>query len=345
MDDDSHRGVLTQFLADVRAVGSRYCVSELGHPWAIEFSGRGTCYFHVVDEGGCWLRIDARAPMWLAEGDLVVLPHGQGHALGDPLTRTPLRVDFDRYPKVWGAQAPARWGEGLPRTRLVCGEFWLESGAHPVLEHLPLVLHVHGRSPDAPTWLRSTLDLPAAEAVGSAPMVEAVITRLVDFLFLQTVRACIADEAPPRFAALRDPKIAETIVLMREAPSRDWTVEDLARRVGRLRIPPRAHADDRASPLRQPGLRLRGERATVGRSPAPVLGLRAPHLDQPEQLTVLSSSTRASSAKCSTSRSAWQSPKLNWNSPNAVAAVARVTSRSRASSRVSPSFSVSNDLM
>ena len=235
MDDDRHRGVLTRILADLRVAGSRYCCSDLGHPWGIEFSGRGTCYFHVVDQGGCWLRIDGRPPTWLAEGDLVVLPHGQGHALGDPVTVTPLRVDFDCYPKAWGGQGPVRWGEGLPRTRLVCGEFWLEANAHPVLEQLPLVLLVHGRSPQAPSWLRSTLDLLAAEAVGSTPMVEAVITRLVDFLFLQTVRACVADEAPVWLGALRDPKIAEIVVLMRDAPSRDWTVEELARRVGMSR--------------------------------------------------------------------------------------------------------------
>jgi AraC-like DNA-binding protein len=227
--------VLTEILGELRVAGSRYCCSELGHPWGIEFSGRGTCYFHVVDSGGCWLRIDGQPPSWLGEGDLVVLPHGQGHALSDPVTRVPLRVDFDRHPNAWRGQGPVRWGEGLPRTRLVCGEFWLEANAHPVLEQLPLVLLVHGRSDDAPSWLRSTLDLLAAEARSGMPMVEVVITRLVDFLFLQTVRACVAEEAPAWLGALRDPRIAETIALMREQPSRDWTVEELARRVGMSR--------------------------------------------------------------------------------------------------------------
>jgi quercetin dioxygenase-like cupin family protein len=41
--------------------------------------------FHVVLDGGCWLRLTGTAARRLSRGDLVILPRGERHTVSDSL--------------------------------------------------------------------------------------------------------------------------------------------------------------------------------------------------------------------------------------------------------------------
>src|SRR5262249_1655676 len=76
--------VLTEVLGTLGIAGQVYCRSELSAPWSIAIPSSALAHFHVIEEGEGWIRLDGeRAPVPLARGDLVLLPHGGGHVLCD----------------------------------------------------------------------------------------------------------------------------------------------------------------------------------------------------------------------------------------------------------------------
>jgi transcriptional regulator GlxA family with amidase domain len=60
---------------------------------------------------------------------------------------------------------------------------------------------------------------------------ELVLTRLVEVLLIEALRATPGDSAPPGLLrGLADPRVAMAIRQMHSAPSRRWTVVELARK-------------------------------------------------------------------------------------------------------------------
>jgi hypothetical protein len=70
--------VLTDVLASLRLRGRLFCRSELSSPWSLSLPAGDDAHFHVVERGGCWIRVarDDR-PKPLAGGGPVMLPHGR----------------------------------------------------------------------------------------------------------------------------------------------------------------------------------------------------------------------------------------------------------------------------
>jgi AraC-like DNA-binding protein len=65
-----------------------------------------------------------------------------------------------------------------------------------------------------------------------------VLTRLSDVLFVQALRAHLAElpaDTTGWMGALRDPVLARAIAFVHRAPERNWTVESLARESGQSR--------------------------------------------------------------------------------------------------------------
>ena len=76
---------VTGLLAALAVRSSVYCVSDLGAPWGFEVAGADVAKFHVVLDGGCWLRLARTAPVRLERGDLAILPRGEQHTVSDQL--------------------------------------------------------------------------------------------------------------------------------------------------------------------------------------------------------------------------------------------------------------------
>jgi transcriptional regulator GlxA family with amidase domain len=103
---------------------------------------------------------------------------------------------------------------------------------------LPPVVHVRGDDGTAIQWLEASLQFVACEMASGQPGAETVVRRLADILFVQAVRAHLAQSgegAKGWLRALVDPQIGEALGLIHAKPEEPWTVELLASRVAMSR--------------------------------------------------------------------------------------------------------------
>lgn len=212
---------VTELLRAARVQSTLWCRSELGAPWGLGIEAHGEPAFHVVASGECWLEVDGLPMRHLAAGDLVVLPHGDAHALrDDPASRLTLLEDLLARTPVDGGRL--RHGGRGACTELLCGAFTLDGRqANPVLAALPRVVHAAAAGPIA-----GTLALLRTELASPAPGAEAMTARLTDVLVTHALRTAL-DGA----ATVRDSVVAPAVRLVNDQPERAWTVEQLARSV------------------------------------------------------------------------------------------------------------------
>jgi AraC-like DNA-binding protein len=223
---------LAEVLRDLRLASSFYARSELHAPWGIAFSVADGPSFHVIVAGRCWLRLGVER-IELRVGDLVVLPRGEEHQLGDapegpavPLAALPSEHVGDNA-ALLRASGP---GEGA---LLICGGVRFAGPiAHPLVALLPRVLRLncadHG---PMHVWLDTTLAMLGAEALSLRPGTAAIMTRLADILVLQTIRAWLErdlDQQVGWLGALRDPEIGRALALIHRQAEEPWTVASLA---------------------------------------------------------------------------------------------------------------------
>jgi AraC-like DNA-binding protein len=123
-----------------------------------------------------------------------------------------------------------RFGGDGPETSVISGDFAFEdSRTHPLFRMLPPFIVLHGQD----EGLDTTLSLLSREAMAARPGMTAVLDRLCDILFIQSIRGWVSaggngDGWP---LAVRDPAIDEAIDLIQRFPAQPWTVESLAQRV------------------------------------------------------------------------------------------------------------------
>ena len=77
-DDD-----LSTVLRQVKVRSVVYCLSDFAAPWGFSVEDSPVAKFHVLLHGAAELTVGDAAPVPLNTGDLVVLPHGDGHTITD----------------------------------------------------------------------------------------------------------------------------------------------------------------------------------------------------------------------------------------------------------------------
>jgi AraC-like DNA-binding protein len=233
---------LTAVLDSLRIDSGLYCRAEQHAPWGVRFPAAGTPMFHVVDAGHCWLSCAvAAAPVELHAGDLVMLPHGDGHTVLSSLDSevgavVTLAETEHRSPCLVLTDGLAGESAGVATT-LVCGTIRFRRMGDWLFGLLPPVLHVPAGGPEA-VRLRPVLDLLAEESAVPRPGGSTMVSRLCDILVVEVLRGWIAGAAPPGtgwLAGLRDPQIAVALGQIHTAPERAWTVHALARAAGMSR--------------------------------------------------------------------------------------------------------------
>ena len=194
--------------------------------WAVRYTEYGRPSFCIVLEGGCLLAVDGHAPFTIAAGDFVLLPATPAFTLssdGDA-SLAPVLRDPDALPSD-GSEV--RYGEagGTPDMRSLGGAFVFDR-ADPALlvSLLPAVVHVHGA-----TRLSQLVTMVAEETTHPRPGRESALSRLVELLLIEAMRASTADSAPPGLLrGLGDERLAVALNLLHAHIDRPWTVAQLA---------------------------------------------------------------------------------------------------------------------
>jgi AraC-like DNA-binding protein len=213
--------------------------------------------FHIVAAGACWVRLDGGDRVWAREGDVVVVPYGEQHAMGGAETADEVSI-LDLFdPPPWRTLPVLHYGAGGPRTDIVCGYLHSDHPLfNPALHALPPLFVVRPPEGPAAAWIRSSVEYALAvneravfgsgvptspsraalsgSADSAGPAADPTATRLPELLLLETLRLHLAT-APAIdtgwLAALADPVLAPAMARLHAAPARRWTVEQLARSV------------------------------------------------------------------------------------------------------------------
>lgn len=224
--------LLSESLALLRIRGHIGSRTEARGAWGLQLPASDS-YFHLIESGNCWLRLaDAREPIRLDAGDAVILPRGPAHRLSDAPGRPTISLAEALETQRDGI---VRLGGEGPTTGIICGAFRFDGAAgHPLLEALPPLLHVPGAH--VPAGDREPLQRFLIREVRHPSLgAEAMVARLLELLFVQTVRGWI-DSQPAGttgwLVALRHPVVSTVLKGMHSSPAHDWTVTELAALAG-----------------------------------------------------------------------------------------------------------------
>jgi AraC-like DNA-binding protein len=244
----SEQDALSEVLRGVRLTGAIFLRGELTEPWGFQAPAAGDASpllaagtellvpFHLVTEGRATVRVEGCEPLHLEAGEIVVLPRGDAHVLengaGAELVDTSALL-----PEILkGSVLSERGGGGGPETQFICGYVGCERHAERLfLAGLPPVFKVLVRGDASGEWIESAIRHLASESESSRPGRRALLAKLAEALFIETLRRYMAQlrqEATGWLAAARDPAVGAALASMHREPGRAWTVAELAKRAG-----------------------------------------------------------------------------------------------------------------
>ncbi|HSV57944.1 MAG TPA: AraC family transcriptional regulator [Variovorax sp.] len=203
--------------------------------------------YHLMAKGSGWIGMDGLPPLRLDAGDVVLMPHGDGHVISSAPGLRPkaedaawvfhMRHDPKPIPVTYhhgvvqpGAELPVQDATAV----LVCGFIGCDvKPFNPLIEALPRLLHLPAGGVGA--WVAPALQQAVAESREQRSGSSAVLERLSEMMFVDAARRHLASldaGASGWLAALRDRHVGRALALMHERPGQAWTVDELGQQVG-----------------------------------------------------------------------------------------------------------------
>src|SRR5262250_2452335 len=108
----------------------------------------------------------------------------------------------------------------------------------PILSGLPSVFKVNIRTDRAGHWLENSILHLVEEAASGQAGSEAMLAKLSEALFVDTLRRYIArlpEQEVGWLAAARDPVVGKSLSLLHSKAQHPWTIAELAKEVGLAR--------------------------------------------------------------------------------------------------------------
>ncbi len=194
--------------------------------WGVRYSDYGRPSFCAVLEGGCRLALDGHGAVTLEAGDFVLLPATPGFVISGFDPATPVHIDPKKAPAPTGDVRHGRRG-GRPDVRLLGGYFDCASpDAELFASLMPAMVHVQGVE-----RLSTLVRLVADEATKQRPGRDLVLSRLIEVLLVEALRAMPGEATPPGLLrGLADSRVATALRHMHGNPARSWTVAQLAQK-------------------------------------------------------------------------------------------------------------------
>ncbi len=230
--------LLSQMLDLVRLRGELVFSADLNHPWALRFEP-GSAYFFVVLEGSLIAQVADEPSVEAIAGDLVMLPRGVGHILGDGSDVIAANVGDLMQEQFTTERLGLHHGGNGEQTRVIAGAFHFDSAAVPwVVSALPAVIHIAKSGGQTGGWLEGLAYFMMMEAQTVNPGSSVMISRLIDVLIIRVIRTWAQTKNAGDtgwLGALGDPRISRALKAIHDDPFRRWTVAELAGSVGMSR--------------------------------------------------------------------------------------------------------------
>jgi len=239
--------VLSEVLSAVRLRGALFFNAEFSAPWCISSSGAvgiepylpfkdaHLIMFHFLTEGRAYASMEDQR-VELSAGDIVVVPGGESHFLGNGPPRKAVDSFREFAKNVADGLKAVRFGGGGEITRFVCGYMACDPRLCDMfLSGLPRILRVPVASGPSGKWLENSIRFSVDASGNGGAGSSLVVGKLSEVLFVETLRSYISalpEEQTGWLAGLRDPNLAKALALMHQDPAREWTVEGLAKDVG-----------------------------------------------------------------------------------------------------------------
>ncbi|WP_027802198.1 AraC family transcriptional regulator [Paraburkholderia dilworthii] len=194
-------------------------------PWRISRSDAGQPFYCVMLEGGCRIAIGGHEPIELMSGDFVLIPAAYGIAISS----------LEPPPPGIETTVPVALGHGEFRigapgnridARMMGGHCTFGSpDASLLVSLLPQFVHVRGEQ-----RLATLVELVREESRAQRPAREVVLSRLLEVLLIEALRATAGTNASPGLVCgLSDSRLAAAIRGMHQRPTHAWTVAELAK--------------------------------------------------------------------------------------------------------------------
>lgn len=193
--------------------------------WAVRYSKYGLPSFCIVLDGSCRLTVDGHKSITIAAGDFVLLPTTPAFTLSSFAPAPPVHLDPN---VIASARGEVRYGDrkGRPDMRSLGGAFIFDC-ADPglLLSSLPKVVHVQDSA-----RLSRLVQMVGEESADQLPGSEFVMSRLVDLLLVEAMRAASSANAPPGLLrGLGDERLARALKQMHARIDHAWSVDQLAK--------------------------------------------------------------------------------------------------------------------
>jgi AraC-like DNA-binding protein len=173
----------------------------------------------------------------LDAGDVVVFPNADPHHMSSGKDATKPFPNYGIATKIQSHDlSPLHAGGGGTVSRFVCGYMTCDPYAcRPLLVGLPPVFKVHLGSDRSGQWLENSILHLVEEAASSRIGSEAMLAKLSETLFIDTLRRYVAglpEHEKGWLAGTRDPIVGKCLGLMHNRIAHPWTIADLADQVG-----------------------------------------------------------------------------------------------------------------
>ena len=241
--------VLSEVLKAVKLDGAVFFNGEFSSPWCAREPDASTLasylptrpkhviIFHLIIEGRGYVRIEENGgAVPLEAGDIVILAQGDAHFMGNGPFVTPIDSAEQLRQVLIEGRMISHSGGGGELTKLICGYLTCDPQlSHVFLAGLPSIIKVHIRDSPSGQWLEDTLRYSVDHAEISGPGGAAVIAKLSEVLFVETLRRYIAKLPTSHtgwLAGVRDPDVGKALTLLHKQPAQPWTIASLANEVG-----------------------------------------------------------------------------------------------------------------
>lgn len=241
--------VLSEMLKAVKLDGAVFFHGEFSAPWCVRqpdgcsmasylsASSSHVIIFHLLTEGRGYARIEGNGrPVSLSPGDIVMFPHGDAHLMGNGPPVTPVDSTAQLQQVLAEGKMVSQFGGGGELTKLICGYMACDSQlCQMFLSGLPPLLKINMRDTPSGRWLEDTLRYSVQQADASGPGAIAVVAKLSEALFADTLRRYIETLPASQtgwLAGVRDPDIGKALALLHKQPAHAWTIASLAEAVG-----------------------------------------------------------------------------------------------------------------